>query len=106
VTAEFPILRKKPSYSQLLKTLKDLKLPPTSWNGASKIDSKMDAKAVSQYLLSVISSDLAWLDRDVGESELVSNQKDELWELASRRLAERCGRSGEFLHLPTSVSLD
>ena len=104
MTVEFPILRKKPSYSKLLETLKDLKLPPTSWNGASKNDSTINTKTISQYLLSIISSDLAWLDKDSEESEFVSNQRDELWELASRRLAERCGRSGEFLHLPAFVS--
>jgi hypothetical protein len=97
VAAELPVLRTKPSYEALLEALKSLVIPPTSWNGASQNDMRTDAKGVSQYLLSIISSDLAWLDKDDEESDRVSDQKDELWELASRRLAERCGRSGEFL---------
>ena len=92
---ELPVLRKKPSYKTLLKTLNDLELRPSSWSGNSNNDATTDSKALSQYLLSIISSDLIWLDKDGHESEAMNDQKNELWELASKRLSERCGRSGE-----------
>lgn len=93
---ELPVLRKKPSYLTLLKTLKELELTPSSWSGNSNNDPTTEGKTLSQYLLSIISSDLIWLDKDGHESEAVNDQKNELWELASKRLAERCGRSGEI----------
>lgn len=98
IAVDLPILQNKPSYEKLLKTLKDLELLPTTWNGASTQNPFIEDKSISQYLLSIISSDLNWLEKDDDESELVDDQKDELWELASRRLAERCGRSGKFVH--------
>ena len=96
---DLPMLRNEPSYEDLLKTLNDLELPPTSWSETSFQDISTDAKSVSRYLLSIISSDLKWLEKNDHESELVACQKDELWELASRRLVERCGRSGKFVQL-------
>ncbi len=52
---------------------------------------------MSQYFLLVVSSDLHWLEKAGDDEEAVSAQKDELWQLASKRLAERCGRSGNFI---------
>ena len=92
---DLPALRTKPSYNKLLKALQNLELPPTTWNGASAQSSTVEVKLESQYLLSIVSSDLNWLEKPNEKSVALSDQRDELWELASKRLAERCGRSGE-----------
>ena len=82
-----PNLRSEPSFDQLLQGLKDLQIQPQAWDDSDNSQNE-DSKAVSSYLTSIVSSDLSWLT-DVGDS-----QRDVIWELASKRLAERCGRSG------------
>ena len=95
IAVELPMLRTKPSYEKLRRALESLELPRTTWNGDLTQSSTSDTKFALQYLLSIISSDLAWLEIANAKSKAVADQREELWEIASRRLAERCGRSGE-----------
>jgi hypothetical protein len=48
--------------------------------------------------MAVISSDLAWFDG--GTMEDAATKKEEVLELASKRVAERCGRSGQLIIYP------
>jgi hypothetical protein len=99
------MLREKPSYFLLHRILENLAVAPTAWNGDSTKVPEADVVAIHQFLLSIISSDLAWLNEKDPENEKLEDQKDELWELASKRLAERCGRSGEFPRAEISIIL-
>lgn len=80
---DFPQLYTKPSYTTLIKVLNAVKLPPPSWDAPT---SYHEPKGLSRYLTTIISSCLAWIEDE--------ESKEYLWELASERLAERCGRTG------------
>ncbi|CAD6441745.1 a0a3f2a0-8641-4b26-b5aa-05ada50d916a [Sclerotinia trifoliorum] len=90
---DLPQLYKRPSFLELLQVLELLKLPPPSWNSKSrKPQEPNDAQGISCYLTKIIGSGLDWLSIGVSEEEW--EQRCELiHELASKRLAERCGRS-------------
>ena len=93
-TVSFPSLRSKPSPTTLLSILESLAVDSgtrasTSTSTASSIE---DLGKVNQYLMSIVSNDLAWL----GDSPEAEEKKEKVWELASKRIAERCGRSGTF----------
>lgn len=79
----------KPSYDDLLEVMAKTKAKPSSWTSraANKPDTEQEAKRLARYLTSVISNDLKWLEHDV--------QRERIWEIASKRLAERCGRTGK-----------
>ncbi|APA09896.1 hypothetical protein sscle_05g046660 [Sclerotinia sclerotiorum 1980 UF-70] len=90
---DLPQLYKRPSFLELLQVLELLKLPPPSWNSKSRRSQEPDdAQGISRYLTKIIGSGLDWLSIGVSEEEW--EQRCELiHELASKRLAERCGRS-------------
>ncbi|OIW26112.1 hypothetical protein CONLIGDRAFT_684642 [Coniochaeta ligniaria NRRL 30616] len=90
---ELPHLWQKPAFEELQDCLNRLEVKPPVWgsnvsrahvlkqqNAALK-----DRREITQFLSSVTSSSLAWIDND--------DQREELWTVASRRLAERCGRT-------------
>ncbi|XP_044719989.1 lysine methyltransferase domain-containing protein [Hirsutella rhossiliensis] len=91
----------KPSCAILLATLDALELSPPTWNREGGRPSTGHESLASQrkgettrYLSSIIKSPLAWIDDD---------DRERVWELASRRMAERCGRTamGELVrHWP------
>lgn len=90
-----PSLQNKPSFHELCTALDCLALQPTSWSSEKPQEpAAEDVKAVNAYLLSVISSGLKWLQVDLNDSETDVDPKEVIWDLASRRMAERCGRSG------------
>lgn len=84
----------KPSSDDLLNTLKQLELSPPIWSHKrrrSEIVHEQEATAyfrreVSMYLSSIIKSSLSWIED--------ADEKEEIWSEASRRMAERCGRTG------------
>ncbi|TAQ86611.1 hypothetical protein B7494_g5081 [Chlorociboria aeruginascens] len=80
-----PLVRAQPSFETLLDLLNRLEIGPSSWNSApiEVVEFKIDT-TTSRWLLSVISSDLSWM---------IDSEKHKLWELAAKRIAERCGRS-------------
>ncbi|TGO38729.1 hypothetical protein BHYA_0068g00090 [Botrytis hyacinthi] len=90
---DFPQLYKRPSFLELLQVLELLKLPPPSWNSKSRRSQESDdAQGISRYLTKIIGSELDWLSIGVSEEEW-EQQCETIHELASKRLAERCGRS-------------
>ncbi|KAE8443268.1 hypothetical protein EG329_002056 [Mollisiaceae sp. DMI_Dod_QoI] len=94
-----PNLRSKPSYKDLLKTLRGLEVKPKSWDSTPNDcpdEPLADESSVQNFLLSLFKTDLSWFDNTPNdELGLVAcqQQKDEIVDLASRRLAERCGRA-------------
>jgi hypothetical protein len=100
--APLPSVRSKPSFASLYAALESLALQPNAWNGSSKSQDLdvLDSKAVNRYLLSVVSSDLTWF-QDGSEASVAMDQQERIWELANRRMAERCGRTG--LHSTTLI---
>lgn len=98
-----PNLRSKPSFASLYEILESLVLQPNSWTGSPKSQDseELDVEVVNRYLLSVISSELAWFE-DESKEEVVLQRRDDIWELASKRMAERCGRNGASMLFITS----
>ena len=104
-TEELPQLWQKPSFDDMLRGLKRLKLEPPVWNLGVAREEKLEeqetsAKSrrdVASYLSSVVASPLSWVEND--------EQRETLWEEASRRLAERCGRTGKSSPFATVFSL-
>jgi hypothetical protein len=91
---DFPQMWQRPSYEELLGILQSLELSPPVWNHRQRqadILAQQESLAtqrkaeVTRYLSSVIKSPLAWID-DYDKQEV-------LWELASKRMSERCGRT-------------
>ncbi|RDA83255.1 hypothetical protein CP532_4496 [Ophiocordyceps camponoti-leonardi (nom. inval.)] len=111
---EFPPIWQRPSLSTLVETLEALELKPPSWeerrrrrrrrssachrqrrrrssaSASASASSIVGAKGVmekeTRYLATIIKSPLGWISDEDGERERV-------WELASKRMAERCGRT-------------
>ncbi|KAI4870205.1 putative methyltransferase-domain-containing protein [Hypoxylon rubiginosum] len=92
--ADFPQVWQKPSSEELLASLKRLQVEPPIWSPGTprKVIQETYRNAaqfrleVAAYLSSIIKSNLGWIQDD--------DEKEALWEEASRRLSERCGRAG------------
>ncbi|KAI8957995.1 putative methyltransferase-domain-containing protein [Daldinia sp. FL1419] len=92
--ADFPQTWQKPSSGELLAALKQLQIEPPIWNpGTSRKviletcqNTAQSRREAAAYLSSVIKSSLAWIEDE--------DEKEAVWDEASRRLAERCGRAG------------
>lgn len=88
---DLPQIYQKPSGTDLIKALALLTLQPRSFALNATDMPKGPAvqpAGVTQYLTSIISSSLAWLDTE----EL----REAVWDAAAARLSERSGRTGEF----------
>lgn len=91
---DFPQMWQKPSCEDLLNTLKQLELSPPIWSHKSKRSEIVQEqentayfrREVSAYLFSIVKSSLPWIEDD--------DEKEMIWSEASRRLTERCGRTG------------
>ncbi|KAK6074158.1 hypothetical protein SCUP515_06548 [Seiridium cupressi] len=91
---DFPQVWQRPPYDDLIACLKKLYVQPPIWNPSTSKrvileDHENNArfrKEVATYLASIIKSDLRWIDDD--------EEKEAIWDEASRRLSERCGRAG------------
>lgn len=90
-----PDLWQKPAYEHLLAFLMGLEVRPLVWgvNVSTPADIMhheslrvQDRREISRFLSSVISSNLTWIEDE--------DRREEIWNVASRRLAERCGRTG------------
>ena len=97
---DLPNLRKKPPYGLLLSTLQALEVKQNLWtnSGAAEQPESTDPAAIMRFLMSIVSCDLDWLQVSVnvdGKAVSATEQKELLLDLASRRVAERCGRSGK-----------
>lgn len=95
-------LRSKPTYKGLLKILNDLEIKPKSWDEipveVTTDEPVANKDDVQKFLLNLFKTDFSWFEDEDGGSGAITaqEQKDEIVDMASRRLAERCGRSGEF----------
>lgn len=88
---DLPQLYTHPSATILFDTLSKLAIKPRSWSseteGSNRGPEAIDEDGIPQYLTSIISSRLRWIeDEDV---------REQVWEMASSRLSERSGRTGE-----------
>lgn len=104
---DLPNIRKKPSYDAILSALQALQVQPSSWIRLSDAEKSpaSDQAVVQRFLMSIIASDLEWLQESPGfDGDVLAaqEQRETLFDLASRRIAERCGRSGKS---PTSLSI-
>lgn len=88
-----PQVNAHPSAEELISTLNHLALEPPSWDhqrrnsgseGGGKF--KINEAGVPSFLTSIVGSLLSWIHED---------RREEIWEAASKRLSERCGRTGE-----------
>ncbi|PHH85272.1 hypothetical protein CDD83_670 [Cordyceps sp. RAO-2017] len=90
---DFPQMWQKPSLDALLGTLAALELRPPAWGASSPSPPDQDQEHeplarkgdVTRYLSTIVKSPLGWLDDD--------DDRERVWELASRRMSERCGRT-------------
>lgn len=94
IVLNLPQLYNRPSYAVLLDTLNLLvSAPPNLYlsnlqsNEPRERDPppKVHPEGVTTYLTSIVSSPLSWLVSD--------GDREEIWELASKRLSERAGRA-------------
>lgn len=91
---ELPHLWQKPTYEALLACLKRLRVEPRVWNlNVSRSDilkeqaaTAYERREIISFLSSIIKSSLAWLDDD--------DEREVIWDEASKRMSERCGRTG------------
>jgi hypothetical protein len=102
ISMDLPNIRKKPSYDAILSALQALKVQPNSWSKLFDAEkpSASDQAVVQRFLMSIIASDLEWLQETPGfDGDVLAaqEQRETLFDLASRRIAERCGRSGRSL---------
>ncbi|KAI0444352.1 putative methyltransferase-domain-containing protein [Xylaria telfairii] len=91
---DFPQLWQKPSFEDLLACLKELHIEPRAWTPTVTKKSPHEnqenttryRRDVISYLAGVVSNALRWLDDD--------EQREAIWDEASRCLSQRCGRAG------------
>lgn len=79
---DLPGLYTKPPALVLLKSLARLALLPPSWDAPAPTA----LPGPTRWLTSVIASPLRWIPDE--------ETQDQIWGLASTRLSERCGRTG------------
>ncbi|BFZ64032.1 Protein-lysine N-methyltransferase rrg1 [Saitoella coloradoensis] len=78
--------RMLPSFETLATTLEQLTIAPPDWsNPTASSGSAEHDPGITHWLTMLVSSDLHWLDTD--------DERDAVLAEASKRLAERCGRS-------------
>lgn len=87
---DLPQLYTHPSAADLITSLDLLAIEPTSWDSKSRVNdgeaqAVIDEAGIPKYLTGIIASRLSWIDDE---------QREEIWEIASRRLSERSGRTG------------
>ncbi len=94
---ELPHLWQKPAYDVLVACLQDLRVQPRVWNAhvsraeilkqqQAAATAAHDRREILSFLSTIIKSSLAWLDTD--------DEREVIWEEASKRMSERCGRTG------------
>ncbi|EED21420.1 glucose-inducible SAM-dependent methyltransferase Rrg1, putative [Talaromyces stipitatus ATCC 10500] len=98
---DLPQLYTKPTAIEILKALDHLAIQPKSFGfGARDVARrKINSSGVTEYLTTIVSSSLAWLDSD--------DLREQIWDVAAARLSERAGRTAmpaltRLFHIPTS----
>ncbi|KAL9129969.1 MAG: hypothetical protein Q9217_001727 [Psora testacea] len=82
---DLPQLHTKPSFISILNALSSLAIGIASWDVTSSDLACVNEEGIPAYLTGLVSSPLSWLASDA--------EREEIWEVASRRLSERSGRS-------------
>ncbi len=106
---ELPHLWQKPAFDQLFACLQALRLEPPIWNlktSRAKIleaqkqqpqrddsERSVTPREIVSFLSGIIKNSLAWIQDD--------DQREQIWEEASKRLSERCGRTGNVPSPPS-----
>jgi len=86
---DLPALNTRPLVESLLSILNGLAIAPTSWEKG--VEGVVDPPGLSKWLVTIIACPLEWIGND--------EVKEAVWEAASTRLAERCGRTGTYRSL-------
>ncbi|KAG8533958.1 uncharacterized protein KY384_001700 [Bacidia gigantensis] len=84
---DLPQLHSRPSFTTLQQTLDHLRLGPSSWelNESETVKRQnISEQGIPSYLTRLVASSLTWLREE---------EKEEIWEAASKRLSERSGRA-------------
>jgi len=97
---DLPQIHTKPSFFSLVSTLSKLTLGPTSWEDGDETQTEISNKGVAAYLTRLISSPLPWLTSD--------EEREKIWDEASKRLGERAGYSSieRGFDIPTGSSVE
>jgi len=91
---DFPQVWQRPTYTELLACLQNLRYEPPVWGHSTSRrtminDHQQSAqfqREVAGYLSALVKSGFSWISED--------DERDVLYEQASRRISERCGRAG------------
>ncbi|KAI0421718.1 putative methyltransferase-domain-containing protein [Xylaria grammica] len=91
---DFPQVWQRPSFDDLLACLKQLHIDPLIWSPGeprktgqeNQENTARSRRLVISYLGSIVSNALQWIKDD--------DQRELIWEEASRCLSQRCGRAG------------
>ena len=93
-----PHLWQKPAFDGLLRCLRKLRVEQPVWGAKvsrdeilkeqSEIFAAHDRREIVSFLSSIIKSSLVWIDGD--------DEREEIWNEASKRMSERCGRTGTY----------
>ena len=85
---DLPQIYTQPSGTELMKAIDLLAIKPRSFSTDAETTKtpSVQPTGVTRYLTSIISSSLSWLETDA--------LRDAVWDAASARLSERCGRTG------------
>lgn len=102
---DLPQVWQKPAFPALLEALQQLRVDPPVWNlkiSRAEILKDQDTtvqhrREISAYLSTIISSGLDWIDDE--------EDREVIWEEASKRFSERCGRSGRCCYLCFRIRL-
>lgn len=102
---DLPSLSTRPSYQSLFRILKSLEIKPTTWDESEegREEDAHELQEVNAWLPTIFRSSLGWfVDDEIGNGERMSadDQRDQILDLAARRVAERCGRSGTYPSIP------
>ncbi|ODA76107.1 hypothetical protein RJ55_08390 [Drechmeria coniospora] len=91
---DLPQVWQRPSFDAFVATLNDLQRSPPAWNAGSRgsekgVDERLPLDRhgdgdMMRYLSTIVKCPLGWLADD---------EREQVWELASKRMTERCGRS-------------
>ncbi|KAL1873022.1 Protein-lysine N-methyltransferase rrg1 [Diaporthe australafricana] len=90
---DLPQVWQKPAFHILLEALQGLRVDPPVWNLKASRDEMLkhqdaaveDPREIAAYLSTIIKSPLGWLEDD--------EDREAIWDEASKRFSERCGRS-------------
>lgn len=101
IALDLPRLRDEPTFQTLIETLQVLELSPSRWaESKSELTVDEDTAGISRWLTSILKNSFNWLsdlEHPDGDGISAAEQLEMLWDLASQRISERCGRTGKLI---------